>query len=126
MKSNLKKFAFVPVLLLVFVASFAAAQETLHAHKLTKSEVNALIVGAKTPADHLMLAAHFREEASEEATKAEYHEEMAKLYAANSNDKHNMAEHCKHFADEARNAAASDNQLATEHEKMAEEARQAK
>jgi hypothetical protein len=34
-----------------------------------------------------------------------------------------MVKHCKEFADEANKAAAADNQLADEHEKMAEAAK---
>jgi len=48
---------------------------------------------------------------------------MAKLYAKSSNAKRNMFEHCKQFADEARKAADADNQLAAEHEQMAEQAK---
>ncbi len=50
-------------------------------------------------------------------------DEMAKLYAKSSNAKRNMFEHCKQFADEARKAADADNQLAAEHEQMAEQAK---
>ncbi len=71
-------------------------------------------------------ACYFRAEARDEAAKAKYHDEMGKLYASSSNEKHDMVDHCKHFADEARQAADSDSRLADEHEKMAEEARQAK
>jgi hypothetical protein len=125
MKSILKKFAFVPVLLLVLTASFAFAQEKMqcHGHTPTRSEVKALIVAAKTPAEHQKLACYFRAEAREETAKAQYHDEMGKLYASNSNEKHDMVEHCKQFADDARKAAESDNQLAEEHEKMAAQAR---
>lgn len=122
MKSNLKKFAFVPVLLLAFATSFASAQEKMSCQgpKLTTKQVKSLITGAKSAEDHHKLACYFRAEARDEAAKAKYHDEMSKLY---SNEKHDMAAHCKEFADEARKAAASDNQLADEHEKMAEQAK---
>jgi hypothetical protein len=125
MKSILKKFAFVPVLLLAFAPSFASAQEKMPCQgpKLTTKEVKALITSAKTSEDHQKLACYFRAEARDEAAKAKYHDEMGKLYASSSNEKHDMVGHCKKFADEARKAADSDNQLAAEHEKMAEQAK---
>jgi hypothetical protein len=134
MNSNLKKFAFVPVLLMAFSPSFAAAQDmkgmdmkdmkmSCQGHKLSTKEVKALIAEAKTAQDHHKLACYFRAEARDEAAKAKYHEEMAALYASSSNEKHDMVGHCKQFADEARKAAESDNQLAAEHEKMAEQAK---
>jgi hypothetical protein len=127
MNSNLKKFAFVPVLLMAFAPTFASAQDMMkmdcHGKKPGKTEVTALIVGAKTAEDHQKLACYFRAEARDEAAKAKYHEEMAKLYEHSSNAKHDMVDHCKQFADEARKAAESDNQLAAEHQKMAEQAK---
>jgi hypothetical protein len=126
MKSTLKKFAFVPALLLVLAASSASAQEmnkSCQGPKLTTKEVKVLITDAKTAKDHYKLACYFRAEAREEAAKAKYHEEMSTLYAGSSNEKHDMVGHCKGFADAARKAAESDNQLAAEHEKMAEQAK---
>src|SRR5208282_2220276 len=108
MNSNLKKFAFVPVLLMAFAPSFASAQDMMnmkmecHGKKPSNSEVKALIVNAKTPAEHQKLACYFRAEARDEAAKAQYHVEMAKLYESSSNAKHDMIDHCKQFADEAR------------------------
>jgi hypothetical protein len=134
MNSNLKKFAFVPVLLLAFAPSFASAQDmkgmdmkdmkmSCRGPKLSTKEVKALIANAKTAQDHHKLACYFGAEARDEAAKAKYHEEMAKLYEHSSNAKHDMVDHCKQFADEARKAAESDNQLAAEHQKMAEQAK---
>jgi hypothetical protein len=134
MNSNLKKFAFVPVLLLAFAPSFASAQDmkgmdmtnmkmSCQGPKLSTKEVKALIAEAKTAQDHHKLACYFRAEARDEAAKAKYHEEMGKLYEGSTNEKHDMAAHCRQFADEARKAAESDNQLAAEHEKMAEQAK---
>lgn len=125
MKSNLKKFAFIPVLSLILAAPFAIAQEKMPCQgpKLTTKEVKALIASAKTAEDHHKLACYYRAEARDEAAKAKYHEEMGKLYENSSNEKHDMVGHCKAFANEARKAADSDNQLADEHEKMAEQAK---
>jgi hypothetical protein len=134
MNSNLKKFAFVPVLLMAFAPSFASAQDmkgmdmkdmkmSCKGPKLSAKEVKSLIAEAKTAQDHHKLACYFSAEARDEEAKAKYHEEMGKLYVGSTNEKHDMAGHCKEFASEARKAAESDNQLAAEHEKMAEQAK---
>lgn len=129
MNSNLKKFAFVPALLLAFAPTFASAHDMMNMKmdccpkQPTATEVKALIASAQTAEDHQKLACYFHAEAQQEAAKARYHEEMAKLDESSSNAKHDMIGHCKQFAAEARKAAASDNQLAAEHEKMAEQAK---
>jgi hypothetical protein len=134
MNSNLKMIAFVPVLLMAFAPTFAATQDmkdmdmsnmkmSCQRPKLSTNEVKALIADAKTAQDHHKLACYFSAEARDEAAKAKYHEEMARLYEGSTNEKHDMAEHCKQFASDARKAADSDNQLAAEHEKMAEQAK---
>ena len=125
MKFNLKKFAFIPVLSLVLAAPFATAQKEMSCkgHTATKSQVKALITNAKTPEDHQKLACYFRAEARDQETRAKYHDDMAQLYAKNTNRMRDMVSHCKQFAEEARKAAEADNQLAAEHEKMAEQAR---
>ena len=120
------KFVSATALLLAMTTSFASAQEKMSCagmKKLSKKEVNTLISSAKTAEDHHRLACFFRSEARSEEDRAKYHEDMAKLYASSSNSKHDMIAHCKEFAGEARKAAASDNQLADEHEKMAEAAK---
>jgi len=117
MKSNLKKFAFVPALSLVLAASVASAQDKMPCEgaKLSHKQVKALIVSAKTAEDHNKLACYFRSEARSEISNAKYHEEMAKLYKS--------PKHCNDFAEASRKAAEADNQLAAEHEKMAAEAK---
>jgi hypothetical protein len=125
MKLTLKKFAFLPAMLLVLAASFASAQMKMSCKgpKISAKEAKSLITSAKTMEDHHKLACYFRAEARDEAAKAKYHDEMGELYAHSSNAKHDMVDHCKEFADEARKAADSDNELADEHEKMAEQAK---
>jgi hypothetical protein len=123
MKSNLKKFVVVPALSLILAGSIASAQEKMECKgpKLSQKQVKALIASAKTAEDHNKLACYYRAEAKSEEKQAKYHEEMGELYKSSSNAKHDMVTHCKQFADEARKAAEADNQLAAEHEKMAEE-----
>jgi hypothetical protein len=49
-------------------------------HQLTQKQVKALIVSAKTPEDHMKLAAYFKGEAQRQEASAKTHEEMANLY----------------------------------------------
>jgi len=124
MKSTLK-FASATALLLLVAAPFAPAQEKMSCagmKKLNETQVNRMISNAKTGQDHHKLACYFRSEARSEEQRAKYHEDMAKLYEHSSNAKRDMVKHCKDFADEARKAAAADNQLADDHEQMAEAA----
>ena len=123
MKSNLRKFVFVPALSLVLAGSIASAQEKMECKgpKLTQRQVKALIVSAKTAEDHNKLACYYRAEARSETAKAKSHEEMRKLYESYPRFKTDMMEHCATLVDEARKAAEADNQLAAEHEKMAAE-----
>jgi hypothetical protein len=122
----------VAVLAVLFLSTsvlFAAAQDhamNMKEHQLTKKEVKALIVSAKTPEDHMKLAMYFRGEAKEQQAKAKYHDEMAELYKNNAAPKTEMAKHCKYFAEESRKAAGAANSMADEHEKMAAQARENK
>lgn len=129
MKSQSIRVVLVSLVLLLTSALVAsAAEQPGKGPKLTKKEVKALIVNAKTPEDHLKLASYYRDEARQQEEKAKYHDEMGELYRKNppQNDTklpRRMADHCKLFADSARQAAAAANSMAEEHEKMAEQLR---
>jgi hypothetical protein len=126
MKSKSIRLTVLAVLMLATSALFVAAQDhamSMKEHQLSKKEVKALIVSAKTPEDHMKLASYFRGEAQREQASAKYHDEMAELYKNNQSGKVDMVKHCKYFADEARKAAEAANSMAGEHDKMAEQAR---
>lgn len=129
MKSKSIRVAVLAVLFLATSVMSVAAQDhamNMKEHQLTKKEVKALIVSAKTPEDHMKLAAYFRDEAQRMKESAKYHDEMAELYKLNPPQKSEMAKHCKYFADEARKAAEAANSMADEHEKMAAQVRENK
>jgi hypothetical protein len=126
MKSKSIRVAVLAILFLSTSVLFVAAQEhamNMKDQQLTKKEVKALIVSAKTPEDHMKLASYFRGEARRMEASAKYHDEMAELYKTNQTGKTDMTKHCKYFADEARKAAEAANSMADEHEKMATELR---
>jgi hypothetical protein len=129
MKSKSIRMAVLAVLFLATTVLSVAAQDhamSMKENQLTRKEVKALIVSAKTPEDHMKLAAYFRGEAKRQEAAAKYHDEMAELYKNNPAPKEEMAKHCKVFADEARKAAEAANSMADEHEKMAAQARENK
>jgi signal transduction histidine kinase len=129
MKTKSIRMAILAVVFLATSVLSVAAQDhamNMKEQQLTKKEVKALIVSAKTSEDHMKLASYFREEAQRMEASAKYHDEMAELYKANQTGKTDMTEHCKYFANEARKAAEAANSMADEHEKMASQARENK
>lgn len=122
------RVCFTIVVLASAAFGLAAQDQPLRdAHKLSPSEVKTLIRGASTPEDHLKLAEYFRQEASEEATAARLHEEMAEIYEPmplpsgfKPESIREMKGHCREFARNADRASAAAQKLAAEHEKLAE------
>lgn len=94
---------------------------------LKPKEVKALIVSAKTSADHLKLARHFTAMAEKHEAEALEHEALAVEYAKKpevSGMKHPMsgrtAEHCKYYAEHCRKAAKEMRSMAAAHQSMAD------
>ena len=94
--------------------------------ELSNKEVRALVANAKTPGDHMKLAAHFTAIAVKHEAEAQEHEALAAEYKSNpqlGSSKHpmgpNSAEHCLFFAEHCRKAAKEMRTMATEHQEMA-------
>lgn len=101
----------------------AAVQPT---GELKSKEVKALVVSAKTSADHMKLAGHYTAMAVKHEAEAKEHEALAAEYTGNpqmSSTKHPMgpktAEHCKYYAEHCRKAAKEMRAMAATHEEMA-------
>ena len=97
---------------------------------LTRKELKAAITNAKTPQDHLRVAAYYKSEANRLLTEAKEHDELAAVYSKSPNPsamKHPMsgrtAEHCQYFSDAVRKAAQASQELAKAHEEMAQQAK---
>jgi len=93
--------------------------------------VKQLLATASTPQDHLVLAEYFRWEAGKMKEEGQYHLEMAEIYRVHplpfdSKLPMPMQAHCKYFAEKAREAATADEELADDHEQMAQQLSQAK
>ena len=97
---------------------------------LKASEVKALVMNAKTPADHLKLARHYTAMAEKHELEAKEHEALAVQYTKHPTiheTKHPMsgatAEHCKFYAEHCRKAAAEMRAMAAAHTEMAKSAK---
>lgn len=119
------------VLVLVSFGTVAAGSAAAVEPKgvLKPKEVKALVVSAKSPADHFKLARHFTAMAEKHEAEAKEHDELALEYSRNPQMRGklpmapNTAEHCKYFAEHCRNAAKQMRSMATAHEEMAKAAR---
>jgi hypothetical protein len=95
--------------------------------KLSAKQVKELVANAKTPADHLRLAAWYKGEADKLEAEANDHEGLADIYRSHpavlgsksSVPISGSAMHCSNLAKSLRDAAKEDRELATEHELMA-------
>ncbi len=100
---------------------------------ITNKQVKALIATAKTPENHMRLAAYFKQEADRLEADARGHEELADVYRQNPNPTgggkqsgtgsiFRTAEHCDSAAKSLREAAKSLREMAADHEQMAKDA----
>ena len=95
---------------------------------LSHKQIKHLIVTASTPQDHLLLAEYFRWEAGKLKEEERYHLEMAAIYRLHPLPFDGklpygmqMQNHCKYFADKARDASISAEEMAIVHERVAEQ-----
>jgi len=119
--------AILGLLLVAFTVSVTAAESQ---GSLKSSEVKALVMNAKTPADHLKLARHYTAMAEKHEDEAKEHEALAIQYTRNPTGhemKHPMsgqtADHCKYYAEHCRKAAAEMRAMAAAHTDMAKKAK---
>lgn len=97
--------------------------------QLTKQQLNTLIATAKTPADHLKIAAYYRAQADQLQAEADQHAQMAAQFAANPTTNNAKAAratvgHCTYIAQTLKAKSAKAAALAEEHTRMAEAAGQ--
>ncbi len=102
-------------------AAFAQQQQ-----KLSKNELKTLIATAKTPEDHLRLAAYYRDQANDYLARQKQHEADAVVYDSNPRQypsKYPTAgQHCREWARNDGQSARQALALAEIHEAMAREA----
>jgi GTPase involved in cell partitioning and DNA repair len=129
MKSQLFRVAVLSFLSMVAGVVFVSAQDqsaTMNDTHLTRSEVKALSMNAKTAQDHLKLAAYFRNEARQAEEMADLHKDMSDEYKADpvAGTTTELQMHCQEVADSARRASISANEMAKEQEAIAKQLQQ--
>jgi hypothetical protein len=126
-----RTFAALSVLFLAFTLTIAAygqsASSPTKPERLSKQQLNTLIVSAKTPAEHERIAQYYRAKAQDYLAQAKEHESMIAMYKANpalSNDKNQAStiNHCEYFVTTFKALADNSQDLAAMHERMAKEA----
>jgi hypothetical protein len=94
---------------------------------LGKSELDALIATAKTPAEHARIAQDYRDQAQDFLAQSKEHAAMVAAYKTNPNiNAKNQAAtigHCEYFAAKFNDLAVKSQELAKMHEQMATDAR---
>ena len=124
---NIRKLSSTTAILgLLLVASTVGVMAAEPQGMLKASEVKALVMNAKTPADHLKLARHYTAMAEKHELEAKEHEALAIQYTNQPTSheiKHPMsgqtAAHCKLYAEHCRKAAAEMRAMAAAHTEMA-------
>jgi hypothetical protein len=120
------------ILSLTLVLSVTALAETPvptqnQAEKLSKKQLHALIVTAKTTAEHQRIAQYYEAKAQDFLAQSKKHEQMAEQFKANgvvnsSKWANNTVGHCEYFAKHFQEASVKMQDLASQHEQMAKEA----
>jgi len=123
MKRNI---AIVSVVLAMAVTGFAASVPQ-SAEQLSKKQLSALILSAKTPAEHERIAKYYRSQADLLLAESNEHAKMAAEFAANpatnnSKNTHATVHHCEYLAQSLKAKSVSSAQLAEQHEQMAKDA----
>ncbi len=101
-------------LLIVMLIAEPLAAQTAKAPDLTDEELMTLIQNAKTPADHEKLAAYYDQTATDLATTAARHKELAVIYRRMPPEKH-----CKNIAISAAKGAEDARAIAEHHRTLA-------
>jgi hypothetical protein len=127
-----RTFAALSVLSVAFAITVAAFGQTPLATQprpghLTRQQLNTLIATAKTPAEHERIARFYEAQAQDYRAQEQEHKAMVAAYKANSTlstDKTHAStiSHCVHFAQSFQALADNSQELATLHQRMAEEA----
>ncbi len=129
-----RTISILSVLSLALVMTAVALAQTPSAPKpkpehLSMTQLNALIVSARTPAEHRRIARYYHAKALDYLSQAKGHEQMVAAYKANSslsNDKNRAStiDHCEYYVQAFKDLAAKTQELAQLHEQMAKDAEQ--
>lgn len=104
-------------LVLLAAASLPTIKAGAQQAAVTDDNLNQMITGAKTPADHEAIATYYDAEAAENEKKASLHSRNKNMYS-----KLDFSAHCNALIRGYREAAEQDKALAAFHREMAKEA----
>lgn len=123
----MKRMISVVILIAAAIGITSTAWAVEPAGKLSKKEVNSLILSAKSPADHTKLANYYRFEASQKEVEVKEHEEMAASYDKNPvmrpSKGAKMGDQCRSMVKNLRDAAKEATEMAAMHDAMAKAAK---
>ena len=134
MKTARPNSLLVRMIVFLTLLSFAPAYSAAVAadSNLSKKDLKVLVKNAKTPTEHLRVAAYYRQEAQQFNASSKQHSELATTYAKNPpfpalEAKHGFAfgqgvSHCRHWAQLDAEQAEKATKLAGMHEDMARKA----
>jgi len=124
-RTFMSTMAGIAVSTVAFGQAVSTSAPASHTHrKLSHKELKDLIANAKTREEHLRLAAYYRAEADRLRKDAEEHQDLATAYAKGElyePSKSGALQHCKQFADFFAHGAVEADQLAAEHQKLADQ-----
>ena len=125
---SISKPSTVVRMLLAIAIAMPPAQSAGQQQTLTKKELKALIASAKTPADHELIAEHYRFEAKRLAAKQQEHERQLAEYYSDYSTYHpskypTWADHCRGLAAHYKISAAKATAQADMHERLARDGR---
>lgn len=103
--------------LLVLGMTLATIRAGAQPEVVTNDNLNQMIAGAKTPADHEAIAAYYDHEAANNQKMAELHRASENIYTKTTN-----VLHCKALIESYEEAAREDRALAGWHREMAKKA----
>ena len=119
-----RTFAMLAFVFALTVSGFAASGSQADTH-LSKKQLDTMIASARTPADHLKIAAYYRAESEKYFAESRAHADMAAAFAANpatNNAKrfNGTVSHCVSVEQSLKAKSIRAAALAEEHEKMAQ------
>ena len=130
MKRTISIFSILSLSFVMTVAAFGqttSAQQTKPEH-FSKRQLNTLIATAKTPAEHQRIAQYYQAKSQDYLAQAEEHEQMVAAYKANpsltAKSQASTINHCEYFVKTFNELAVKSQELAKQHEQMAEDVAQ--
>lgn len=130
MKRTISIFSFLSLAFVMTMAAFGqttSAPQTEPEH-FSKRQLNTLIAGARTPAEHQRIAQYYQAKAQDYLAQAKEHEQMVAAYKANpsltAKSQASTINHCEYFVKTFNELAVKSKELAQMHEQMAKDAEQ--